>query len=672
MPVTPLAAALPSILALALAAPAQAAPPKPAGDAAALPLSLVRGGEIGTDPVVVGTRAYLATGRVVSSWNYAHPARPLREGTSLPVDGVINGLAHHGDHLYASWRGYDSTGGVAVFSLADPAAPELVWQGGYTDNAVQYATGIAVANGHLYVFDSDYGVFLSDLSDPAAPAFTPAPGLDSATFYNRVQNRGNLIHASGRNWFGNLVFDTYDASQPLSPQKLSSHTMQGTTTVAVVVSGDTAVGAGHAFSTFDIAVPGELERMSSQEIYGAMSAAIVGRRAYSFGFEGLATWDIRDLAAPRQIGENPTPTLGARNSATLGHTLLVPTATDLLHAFNTRPALPSRFSSSWLPGGTAPFDVAEHDGRLVLLQNGYGLTVNDAQTLSPLARFEADLPQALQARAFEGLDVAGDTAYLASWGSGLVTVDLSGAKPVELGRLEYPFLSGVTVAGDRAYAWKATNGIELVIVDVADPSAPSAIASMGLWGGINRLEVSDGHAFIAESAGEDAGGLRVYSLADPDAPAQVAHLDQGCDTAWDLSIDAERDRLYLACELSLQVIDIAQPASPQLLGSWVGGQEYSQFNKVAHHGDRAWFSDDDGLHEIDVTDPAQPALVATTGVGRRNLQRLLALDDGRLAAVGSSGTHLFGEAAPAARATGAGIEPPAGKARKARKTGKTR
>ena len=91
-----------------------------------------------------------------------------------------------------------------------------------------------------------------------------------------------------------------------------------------------AVSVGWQFNTYDLSVPGEMTPRSSTEIYGALSAAIVGHRAYTFGFnEGLQAWDIRNLDAPRTLGRNSASTLGARHAVAMGSTLLLPTATDL-------------------------------------------------------------------------------------------------------------------------------------------------------------------------------------------------------------------------------------------------------------------------------------------------------------------------------------------------------
>src|SRR3546814_19387048 len=85
-----------------------------------LSLALVRGGAVAADPVVAGDRVYIPTGRVVATWDYTDPSAPIRVAISAPADGAINGIARHGDYLYASWRGYDGSAGVSTWSLADP------------------------------------------------------------------------------------------------------------------------------------------------------------------------------------------------------------------------------------------------------------------------------------------------------------------------------------------------------------------------------------------------------------------------------------------------------------------------------------------------------------------------------------------------------------------------
>jgi hypothetical protein len=646
---TLLASALLSTLVLG----AHAAPPRAAGGGEPpLALSLVRGGEVGADPVVSGTLAYVATGRVVATWDFRNPGSPLRVATSAPADGVINSLVRHGDYLYASWTAMGNSSGVVAYSLADPRQPELVWAGGYPTGDFTRAVGVAAANDHLYLFDSEIGVFVASLANPAQLDFTLVPDAGFPVQYTRVAAFGNLIYASGRNFLGGTIFDTYDVSNPTAPVQLSRLGLDGLNNFSVVAGHRRAVSVGWQFNTWDLSVPGEMTQRSSTEIFGALSAAMVGSRAYTFGFEGLQAWDIGNLSAPRVLGRNRTAsTLGARHAAAMGYTLLLPTATDLLHAYNVRLAIPGRTSTSWLPGGVDPRAVAMHDGRLVLLQGNYGLTINDAQTLAPQARFEAALPEELQARAFEDMDVSGDVAYLAAWGYGLIMVDLAAPTPREIGRMPYGSASVVAVEGNHAYVAKNTNGPQLVVADVSNPAAASIVWQAPLVGMPQKLEVVDGHAYLAEAnQGDGSGGVRIYDLANPAAPVQVTLFDDDCGSAYDLGVDEANARLYVACEEGMQIVDIANPAQPQVVGRYDTG-ENSQFTKVAHRGNRAWYSNNDGLHELDISNPALPVSVQLHGIGRQWAHDVLPLDDGRLVTVAANaGVHLFVPGENAARA----------------------
>src|SRR3546814_19363283 len=93
-----------------------------------LSLSLVRGGAVAADPVVAGDRVYIPTGRVVATWDYTDPSAPNRVAISAPAHGAINGIAPHGDYLYARWRSYEGNAGVPTWYQADPHQPAPVPQ----------------------------------------------------------------------------------------------------------------------------------------------------------------------------------------------------------------------------------------------------------------------------------------------------------------------------------------------------------------------------------------------------------------------------------------------------------------------------------------------------------------------------------------------------------------
>src|SRR3546814_960596 len=98
---------------------------------------------------------------------------------------------------------------------------------------------------------------------------------------------------------------------------------------------------------------------------------------------------------------------------------------------------------------------------------------------------------------------------------------------------------------------------------------------------------------------------------------------------------------YTTLFRSVQVIDIADPAAPGVVGRYdTGGND--SYTHVALRGDRAWFADTDGVHELDVADPTQPVQVKLTPTGHQGVQHLAATDDGRLFALGGlTGVHVL-------------------------------
>ena len=640
MPRSPLTLALLSACLFA-AAPAAQAQQSP------LELSLVRGGALQADPVTEGDLVYLPTGRVISTWAYDDPGAPLHLSDSEPASAPINGLARHGDHLYASWRGAGG-GGVAVWSLADPLEPQLVAEfDDYTDET-RRPFGVAVANDHLFLFDNDRGVFVASLDDPAELQFTPTSITSIGVPYTSTVVHGDMIHATGRNFVGQTVLHVYDASVPHAPVQLASHGLNGTRNFSLIMEPERVIGVGSFMDIYDLDDPQLLEPRGSIDIPNAYAGARVDGYVSTFGWgSGLDVWDIGDVDAPAPAGHLDIPSFSSRRSVQANGHVLIPTETDLLVSLDVAEAgAPLAAATAWNPGAIAAMEAAEHRDHLLMVHTMYGLSANDPQTLEPVARFEADLPEQAESRVFYRMALQGDTAHLAAWGYGMINVDVSDpANPVEVGRLPFPFASIVAADGGYAYLAKNTNGPLLGVADVSDPAAPALTWQAELLSRPHQLKVHEGHLYLAESqiatAPDHTGGVRVFSLANPAAPAEVARINDGCGSAFDLTVDAEVSLAYVACNGAMQVLDIADPAAPTVAGRYQA-QRTSNYSRIAQHGDRAWFGDVDGLHQLDVSDPTAPALIELSPLGETSPQSLYIAGDGRLLALGNtSGVHVF-------------------------------
>lgn len=612
-----------------------------------LQVGTVLGGQLRA-PVIDGTRVYVPSGRIVTTWDYGDPAAPQRRAVTAPANGLIQGLTRLGGYLYAGWQAGDDNAGLAIYSLADPDAPELVAQvDDYTTMPLRVLRSVAAANGHLYLFDAENGVFYGTVDDPEQPVFTRA--FRTPTRYESAAAFGHWIFTHATTLMGNTALVVFDVSDPTAPTAVSgSNQFFNTDLFAIHANPPLAAGFGLLLTLFDVADPANVVQRGQIETPPATHGAVIGDHAYSVGFDGLDAWNISDPDHPVAAGHFDIPTLGTDATAVVGNHALLLTSTDrLVRIDGSTPAQPAVASLADLPGGTAARDVALHGEHAIVLQEAYGFSVADPDTLVASARFDADLPQQLNMRDFEQFAVYGNRVYLTAWGYGLIVVDIADpAQPVELGRLPWEFASAAAAQGDFVYLGKTTNGGEVRVVDVSDPAAP-VLRGQFLANDVQRVQVHGSRVFIADAL---LGGLRIVDVADPDAPVQIGFYDQGCDslgaTATDVALSADGATAYVACPTGLHIVDVGNPTQPVQLG--VHPTDGFSFRATVEiRGDRAWYGDIAGVHEIDVSDPAAPTLLATTSLGYYAPNRLRATPDGRLFAFGGiAGVHVFGTSAP--------------------------
>jgi hypothetical protein len=617
-------------------------PPPPPPPPTSLSLSRVMGGQL-ADLAVSGQIAYVATGRVIATWDFSDSAAPVQVGAvNEPAGGLITGLALYGNHLYASWRTGNDRSGLTVYSLSDSAQPELVNEIP-TPADFSHVGAIAAANDHLFLFDSENGIWVASLADPEAPALaTDGTGLGGA--FDRTFVEGNLVHVFGQSFIGAAILTTYDVSIPQSPQELQSFSADGIEVFDLRYQAPLAVGFGTKLSVLDLSNPNLVVPRGSADTL-AMTGIVNATHAYSVGFDGLAVWDIQDPDAPTQIDQLDLDTLGASATATVDSSALMLTTTDRLVVLNTAaPASPTQAADVVMPASVDAYDAALVDNTVLYLQQNYGLAIADAETLEVFARHEFDLPATPQNRVFNDLLVDGELAYLAAWGFGLIIADVSDPRdPAEVARLPAAFAHTVAVADGRAYLAKNTNGPELGVVDVSDPASPGFLATYGLTFTPAQLAARDGIVYIAGYPnGELASvGLRLIDVSDPLNAVEAGFYDADCAEAFEVKLIEEL--AYLACSNGLHIVDISDPAAPVR----VGRAETEALNDVRTslevRGDRAWYGNPAGIVELDVSDPANPEELEVTETGFFGPINLRAIGDDRLLGMfGIAGIHVFG------------------------------
>ncbi len=226
--------------------------------------------------------------------------------------------------------------------------------------------------------------------------------------------------------------------------------------------------------------------------------------------------------------------------------------------------------------------------------------------------------------------------------AGLAVVDVTApAQP----RLAALWTSATTVGGssavlvDGAHVYLAAMEAGLFFFTVAEPAQitlsatllpdihfpranPSAVAHPNARG----LALQDHWLYVAN----DAGGLRVIDVRDPDAPREVAHAINphlaGKAQAYNNLVLAGTLAYVAVDYCGLEIWDLREPTQPELVGWWNpwgcarGGNLW--FNSAGHTNQLAFdptqqlvylAAGDSELQVVQVADPRRPTLVAAHG-----------------------------------------------------------
>ncbi|AGB48832.1 hypothetical protein Metho_0567 [Methanomethylovorans hollandica DSM 15978] len=164
----------------------------------------------------------------------------------------------------------------------------------------------------------------------------------------------------------------------------------------------------------------------------------------------------------------------------------------------------------------------------------------------------------------------------------------------------------VFVAGNYAYLGQ---GQDLVIIDTSDVTAISELGRVTSMSEIYGIDISGNYAYIANG---DAG-ITVIDISNPASPTILGSYDTD-GFARDIAISG--NYAYVADVSSLLIVDISVPSSPTLVGTY---DTIGFANGVTISGDHVYVADDVkgvfdgsyGLVILDISNPSSPGLVGT-------------------------------------------------------------
>jgi len=254
--------------------------------------------------------------------------------------------------------------------------------------------------------------------------------------------------------------------------------------------------------------------------------------------------------------------------------------------------------------------------------------------------------------------VAGDTAYIANGGDGLLILDVSTpTSPTKLGQYEMENAKEVVVVDSVAYvvqtrvqsmpakvmlidvsnpsnptkvgqydhdAWDLgsievagdtmylTTGENLIMVDVSDRSSPIRVGQYE-FGRSNLvspgIDVVDNTAYVAAGS----GGLHIVDVTTPSDSVELGRFDTA---GWAERIVVNEDTVYLAeWKEGLEIIDVSSPSSPTKLGQFkpdridgevVGIYRVAVGQSVAYVSYGNPMEVEAGIIALDISDPGDP------------------------------------------------------------------
>lgn len=509
----------------------------------------------------------IGTFGVIDFINVSDPRNPVRvpDFYRIEIDGPPTTPAAFkvdvsGDFVYVT-----SPDGLTILDVSDIEKPTRV---GFLESSWR-PSDLAVAANHAYVADPWEGLRIIDVSNPENPREV---GLWATTWEARdLAVLGDLLYVAD----GDGGLRILDIDNPSDPFEVGSFATKGEARKVSVEGSLAAVALGYdGVSIIDVsnsARPVEMDRYTTVE--SAWDVALKNGTAF------IATNHYLDLMMPS--GEPYRNTGGFRVVD-----VTVPERATELASFE--------FES-------VAMEVAVAEGMKYFANGHIGLNVTES--IDPRYRQSAFLDTPGFA---VGVTPHGDLALVADDHKGLRIIDVSDPSHlVEVGFVDTPGQSRrVAVAADLAFVADGDAGLR--IIDISTPSNPEEVGFLDTTGQAVDVAVSGEWVYVADGP----GGLRVVNVSDPTQPIENSASPFPV-LGGARSVAVVDQRLFVARNGKIEILDITDPASPSSLGD-VGKLRglptdiavSGNYAYVATHSDQ--LSEVSGVDVFDFSDPRNP------------------------------------------------------------------
>ncbi len=533
------------------------------------------------DVEAAGDYCYCATGYGLAVFDVSLPTN-LQLVSLFGAPGTTEGVCISGNRLYLA----AGSAGIQILDISDPTAPAFL--GEYDTPGYAYE---AVSDGsYLYVADGANGLRILNVSDPSGPR--PVSSLNLGGWVRDLQKEGDDLYIAAEASGLKIVNVTNPQQPQVIGQYNSSGLALGVRKVGNIVYLCDGPGGVLILNVADPTQPALLGQWTTTGV--AHKLRISGNYAFvANDAPGLAVLNVSNPQLPFLVGLYNSPGL-AWSLDVSGTTLfLADHQNGLLTVLISNPQAPSLMDSFSFPGEALSVWVS---GAHAYVARGYGqavtiLDVHDPFIPIPITSFSPPHPSDVV-----DVMVLENVSYTCHLQEGVYFFDVSDPMhPVYTGRgntvgesvdlvprlpivyvadsweglvfmIPSPFLAwqvlttdwakGVTLVRDTAYVCEWSAGVALV--NVAIPTQPALLVEYDTPGLARQCVVQGNYIYVAD----DAAGLTILSL--------EGNIVGNYNTAG-LTHDVEVSgtRAYLADDVGgLIVLDIANPSSPQVLGSY--------------------------------------------------------------------------------------------------------
>ncbi|GBC78421.1 hypothetical protein HRbin08_01916 [bacterium HR08] len=544
----------------------------------------------------VGHILYAGMDRKVVVIDLTDPARPILQGESPELPGIVTGLTIVGTVVYATVEG----AGLYVLDFRLPASPRIL---GSVDTPGK-AHSVAISEAYAYVADGDAGLRVIDVSNLASPrevGFYDTPGIA----YSVVISGAYAYIADG--------FDgiwVIDVSNPAAPQEVTTVSTPQPARNLRLMGSYMVVALGWEWGwdpqfdepdllLLDLSNPSSPQVVSRFRMAGSGQAvAVEGPWIYLATTEGVG--GIRAASSPASLlgwwrwASSGAVGLAAQNGYVFVALASGNTGVAILRhgAWGDAPVLTpiGQF------GGRA-WQVVHQGSQIYLAVRPFKVWRVDGSDPAQLR----ETGQRLLPGIVWDLLVSGDRLYIAAGRAGLRILDAANPSLQEIGEVDTPG-EAVGLAAMPPYILVADGPGGLRVIDSSDPQNPQEIARWPEETDADIREVAVSGAFAYLLIGSRA--IQVLDLSSPSAPHP-----RGVYTMWGArSLSISGNYLYVTAGNTLSILDISDPDRLRIVGSIALGSGWLWDVKAS--GDRAYVAGD-GLHVVDVSNPSAPRLLGT-------------------------------------------------------------